>query len=75
MPKVKIAYTDARGRLHANPQAATVSDIAALFPGMEGIALGIAHSILDKRRDLERIFAELDEMVGEKPENLPANGK
>lgn len=64
MPKATVGFTDGRGRLHSTAKMATVSDIAALFGSMEGMATGIAHTILEKRSDLERIFAEFDDISG-----------
>lgn len=61
MAKSVTAFTDAKGRLHPSARAATVSDLADLFGSAEGMATGIANTILDKRVEIERIFAELDE--------------
>ena len=68
MAKAAIGFTDGRGRLHSTARMATVSDLSALFGSMEGLATGIAHTILDKRPDIERIFAEFDEISGKVPE-------
>lgn len=60
--KRAVSYTDAQGRSHNTPEAATVSDLAALFtkdPG--GVAMDFAQKILDNRENIERIFMEHDE--------------
>lgn len=69
MPKATIGFTDGRGRLHSTARMATVSDLAALFGSMEGMATGIAHTILAKRTEIERIFAEFDEVCGKVPDD------
>lgn len=64
--KRTISYTDARGRLHATPEPATVSEICDLLGGdaeKEGLAYGIAKEILAKRTELERLFREHDEAI------------
>jgi hypothetical protein len=55
-----IAYTDSRGKLHITAKAATVSDLAELFGSAEGMGIGIANTILEKRSEIEAIFAEYD---------------
>lgn len=65
MAKVAIAYTDSRNRLHATARMATVSDLAHLFGPLEGMATGIAHNILDKRAEIERIYADYDVAVSD----------
>lgn len=64
MAKATIAFTDSRGRLHSSAHKATVSDLAALFGWTEGMSLGIAQSVLEKRAEIEQIFAELDAVQG-----------
>lgn len=63
MPKLHKAVADGRGKLHSSPRAATVSDLAALFGGMESMAVGIANQILDKRAEIEQIYRDHDECV------------
>lgn len=77
MPKLHKAVADGRGKLHATPRAATVSDLAALFGSMEGMATGIANQILDKRSEIEQIFRDHDECEAEfdNVANLPARKK
>ena len=64
--KRAVSYTDAAGRSHLTPEAATVSDVAGLlinerFP--QGAAEELGAIILARRSDLERIFREHDEAV------------
>ena len=63
MAKQVPSYRDSRGRSHATPQAATVSDIAALFKTLPaGAAENMAGIVFHNREELERIFAEHDEI-------------
>lgn len=61
MAKLVTAYADAKGKLHQSSRAATISDLADLFGSAEGMATGIANTVLDKRAEIERIFAEHDQ--------------
>lgn len=64
--KRAVTYTDARGGSHLSAEGATVSDIAQLFVGEKmpiGAATAMAKCVYDKRKELERIFAEHDEAI------------
>lgn len=64
MAKQVPSYRDSRGRSHTTPQAATVSDIAALFKTLPAGAAGnMAGIVFHNREELERIFAEHDEIT------------
>lgn len=64
MAKQVPGYRDSRGRQHTTPQAATVSDIAALFSTLPaGAAENMASIVFHNRENLERIFAEHDEIT------------
>lgn len=64
MAKQVPSYRDSRGRQHATPHAATVSDIAALFKTLPaGAAENMAGIVFANRDELERIFAEHDEIT------------
>jgi sulfur carrier protein ThiS len=64
--KRTISFTDGRGRSHNCPEAATVSDLAALFDkDPNGVATDFAQKILSKRKEIERIFEEHDEAVSQ----------
>lgn len=67
-----IAFRDSKGGLHASLEEATLKDLAAVLGrvGDEGgMTAGVAKLILDKRMEIERIFAEHDELVGSDPGN------
>lgn len=62
--KKTVSYTDSRGQSHNTAEAATVSDLAAIFLSEKtpnGVAMDVAQRILSNRKEIERIFAEHDE--------------
>ena len=66
MAKVVEAYRDERGTLHNTPANAIVADIAAALGrvGDEGgLTNGVATLILEKRKDIERAFADYDALI------------
>ena len=68
MAKKGTGYFDRRGNFFKTPRDATASDIAALLGQIgdgESLAPGIAHLLLDRRSDIEKLFAEHDEMMAE----------
>lgn len=65
MANVAQAYADNGGTLHAAPQDAAVADLTMVLGriGAEsGITAGLARMILDKRPEIETVFADLDLM-------------
>lgn len=67
MAKTATYFEDEKGVPHKTPEGAIASDLAALLGRIgdgEGIAPGIARTILDKRTMIEAAFAQLDEMKG-----------
>ncbi|WP_260923226.1 hypothetical protein [Novosphingobium sp. 9] len=63
------AYLDAKGNLHSNLEKATLEDLAGVLGrvGDEGgMTAGVARMIFDKRREIERVFAEHDVLVANK---------
>jgi len=63
-----IGFFDRRGHFFKTADAATESDLAALLGQIgdgESLAPGIAHILLDRRNEIERLFVEHDEMVAE----------
>lgn len=60
MAKQVIAYADAQGKLHPTREKATVSDLTALFGSEEGMAHGIATTVLANRHKIEQIFRDHD---------------
>lgn len=58
-----IAFRDSKGGLHASLEKATLEDLAGVLGrvGEEGgMTAGVAKLILEKRQEIERIFAEHD---------------
>jgi len=67
------AYKDNRGQLYYDPASAVVADIAEALGrvGDEGgLTQGVARLILMKRREIERAFADLDELLEGRPANV-----
>lgn len=66
MPRAIQAWADAKGKMHQTLDAATLADLAQIFAdgGAEGMSTGLANTVLTKRADIERIFAEYDEAKG-----------
>lgn len=65
MAKVAYAYADNTGTLYGTPEEAALADLAAVLGriGAEaGITGGLARMILEKRADIEKVFADLDDM-------------
>lgn len=61
-------YFDRKGQFYKTPVEATVSDLAALLGKIgdgESLAPGIAYTLLERRKDIERLFAEHDDMVAD----------
>jgi hypothetical protein len=61
-----IGFFDSKGQFFRTPQEATHSDLAAILGRMgdgDSLAPGIAKILLDKRREIEHIFRDHDEMV------------
>ena len=60
------AYRADKGGLHSTPEKATLADLAGVLGrvGEEGgMTAGVAKLLLDKRQEIERVFAEHDRMV------------
>ena len=73
-----IGFFDSRGHFFKSPEDATLSDLAALLGKIgdgESLAPGIAHLMFDRRADIERIFAEHDEMKAEQKAALDLESK
>jgi len=59
-------YFDRRGQFFKTGREATASDIAGLLGQIgegESLAPGIAQTLIEKRDDIERLFAEHDAMM------------
>lgn len=73
-----IGFFDSKSQYFRTAQEATISDIAALLGRMgdgDSLAPAIAKIILDKRREIEHIFRDHDDMVqgGPSDENIAVN--
>ena len=61
-------YFDQKGNYFKTPDEATRSDIAAILGKIgdgESLAPGIAHTLLERRSEIERLFAEHDAMFAD----------
>lgn len=68
MARKGIGFFDAKGHFFKSPEEATISDIASLLGKVgdgESLAPGIAHILLRRREDIERLFAEHDAMMAD----------
>ena len=68
MARKGTGYFDRRGHFFKSAKDATASDIAALLGQIgdgESLAPGIAHLLIDRRADIERLFSEHDAMIAE----------
>ena len=66
MARKGIGFFDSKGHFFKSPEDATVSDIAALLGKVgegESLAPGIAHILLRRRDELQKLFAEHDAMM------------
>ena len=71
MAKKGTAFFDNKGQFFRTPEEASLSDLAALLGKIgdgESLAPGIAFMLLEKRAEIEAIFAEHDEMKREEAE-------
>ncbi|WP_209347419.1 hypothetical protein [Pontixanthobacter sp. CEM42] len=70
-----VGYFDSKGHFFKNPADATISDLAAMLGQIgegDSLAPGIAHMLLEKRAEVEAIFAEHDSMTEDMPEGKVA---
>lgn len=61
-------FFDRRGRFFKSAREATESDLANLLGQIgegESLAPGIAHVVLERREEIEQLFADHDAMVAE----------
>ena len=66
MAKKGTGYFDRKGHFFKSAREATESDLAAMLGQIgegESLAPGIAHTILENRAQIERLFAEHDVMI------------
>ena len=60
------AFFDTKGQFFRTPDEATCSDLAGVLGRVgdgDGLAPGLAKTLLEKRTEIERIFADHDAMV------------
>ena len=68
MARKGTGFFDTRGQYYKTPEEATVSDLAGVLGKIgdgESLAPGIASMMLDRRSEIERLFAEHDVMMAE----------
>lgn len=68
MAQKGTGYFDRKGHFFKSAQAATESDLASLLGQIgdgESLAPGIAHMLLERREEIERLFAEHDAMMAD----------
>ena len=68
MARKGTGFFDARGHFFKSLEEATVSDLASILGKIgdgESLAPGIACTLLDRRGEIERLFAEHDAMMAD----------
>jgi hypothetical protein len=71
MAHVGNAYFDTKGQYFKTPEDATASDLAVVLGRIgegESLAPGIAMILIERRKDIESIFAQHDMMVRRREE-------
>jgi hypothetical protein len=66
MAHTGTGYFDSKGQYFKTPSEASISDLAGLLGRVgegDSLAPGIAHIMLEKRAEIERIFADHDAML------------
>ncbi|WP_407874032.1 hypothetical protein [Qipengyuania nanhaisediminis] len=61
-------YFDKKGHFFKTAREATESDLAAILGQIgegESLAPGIAHILLERRREIEQLYADHDAMTGD----------
>ena len=70
-------FFDRKGNFFKTARDATVSDLAGLLGQIgegESLAPGIAYTLLERRTEIERLFAEHDKMLAEEAAMKAARG-
>jgi hypothetical protein len=78
MARTGTGYFDSKGQYFRTPSEATISDLAGLLGRVgdgESLAPGIAYIILEKRVEIERIFADHDAMLAVQAQSPSVDGK
>ncbi|WP_067489273.1 hypothetical protein [Erythrobacter sp. CCH5-A1] len=77
MAHTGTGFFDRKGHFFKTARDATVSDLAALLGQIgegESLAPGIAYMLLERRTEIERLFAEHDLMLEEEAAMKAARG-
>lgn len=77
MAHTGTGFFDRKGHFFKTARDATVSDLAGLLGQIgegESLAPGIAYMLLEKRAEIERLFAEHDQMLEEEAAMKAARG-
>ena len=78
MAQKGVGYFDSKGHFFKHPDEATISDLASLLGQIgegDSLAPGIAHMLLEKRAQVEQIFAEHDAMIEGLPDTIADDPK
>ena len=70
-----VGYFDSKGHFYKTPNEATVSDLSSMLGKIgegDSLAPGIALMLLEKRDEIEKIFAEHDLMADDVPAGIVA---
>lgn len=76
MARRGTGYFDRKGNFFKSAREATASDLAALLGQIgdgESLAPGIAQMLLERRAEIERLFAEHDSMMADEEANMDEN--
>ncbi len=77
MARKGTGFFDRKGQFFKTPEEATRSDLAGMLGKIgdgESLAPGIAHTLLERRSEIEALFAEHDEMMAENADGFaPSN--
>lgn len=68
MAHTGTGFFDRKGNFFKSAREATASDLAALLGKIgdgESLAPGISNMLLERRPEIEQLFAEHDKMIGE----------
>jgi hypothetical protein len=78
MAHTGTGYFDSKGQYFKTPNEASISDLAGLLGRVgegDSLAPGIAHMMLEKRAEIERIFADHDAMLAIEAAQQGGDGK
>jgi hypothetical protein len=76
MARKGTGFFDRKGQFFKTPEEATRSDLASMLGKIgegESLAPGIAHTLLERRAEIEELFSEHDAMLAEKDALLEAS--